>query len=112
MAAEPAGDPFAVKIPQRQAVGLDVEVWVEAHLVGQRVGVRDKVARRAVGLDELLDASNLVDLEVDVNLVVDGPADRPARMGCATARIRRPRTRLRATGFRFRAGIRRMPHPG
>ena len=76
VAAEPAGDPFAVKIPQRQAVGLDVKVWVEAHLVGQRVGVRDEVARRAVGLDELLDASNLVDLEVGINLVVDGPADR------------------------------------
>ena len=54
LAAEPAGGELAVEVPQRQPVGLDVEVGVAALAVLERVGVGHQVAAHAVGVDQLL----------------------------------------------------------
>ena len=53
LAAEAAGRELAVEVPQRQAVGDDVEVGVAALVVLQRVGVGHQVAAHAVGVDQL-----------------------------------------------------------
>ena len=74
LAAEAAGGPLAVQVPQGQAVGQDVEVRVLALDVLQRIGVRHEVAADTVGVDELLDPGDLVDLVGRVNLQVRAPA--------------------------------------
>ena len=79
LAAESAGGPLAVQVPQGQAVVQDVQVRVAALDVLQRVGVRHQVAAHAVSVDQLLDAGNLVDLLIRVDLDVRAPANRLVR---------------------------------
>ena len=74
--AEAAGGPLAVQVPQGQAVLQDVQVRMPAHHVLQRIHVRDEVAAHAVGVDQLLDAGDLVDLVFRVDLDVRLPAHR------------------------------------
>ncbi|MCY1226888.1 hypothetical protein D9M72_391380 [compost metagenome] len=74
LAAETAGGPLAVEVPQGQAVGEDVEVRVLALYVFQRIRVRHEVAAHAVGVDQLLDPGDLVDLVGRVDLQVGAPA--------------------------------------
>ena len=74
LAAEAAGGPLAVQVPQGQAVGEDVQVRVLALDVLQRIGVRHEVAADAVGVDQLLDPGDLVDLVGGVDLQVRAPA--------------------------------------
>ncbi len=69
----------AVEVPQRQAVGDDVEVGVAAEpglVEPQRVDVGHQVSAVAVGRDQLDDAGVLVEDRVRV---VDAPADRLVR---------------------------------
>ncbi len=76
LAGEPVDLEHPVEVPQRQAVGVDVEVGVaaEAGLVQpQRVDVGHQVAAVAVGRDQLDDAGVLVDDRVRV---VGAPAHR------------------------------------
>ena len=79
LAAEAASGELAVEVPQRQAVGGDVEVGVPALLVLQRVGVGHEVAAHPVGVDELLHPRGLVDLVVVGDGDVADPADRLVR---------------------------------
>ena len=72
--AEAAGGPLAVQVPQRQAVGADVQIRVGALFVAQRVDGGHQVAPDAVGVDQLLDPGDLVDLGLRVHLVVGDPA--------------------------------------
>jgi hypothetical protein len=76
LATEAAGGEVPVEVPQGQAVAGDVEVGVAALLVLQRVGVGHEVAAHAVGVDELLDAGDLVDVVVVGRGDVLHPADR------------------------------------
>ena len=77
--AEPAGGEGAVEVPQGQAVRRDVEVVVSPLLVLERVGVGHEVAAHAVGMDQLLHASDLVDVVVVRRVDVLDPADRLVR---------------------------------
>ena len=64
LAVEAADVELAVEVPQRQAVGGDVEVGVAAELVLdqlQRIGVGHQVTAVAVGRDQLEHAGALVD---------------------------------------------------
>ena len=76
LAAERAGGELAVEVPQREAVGLHLEVGVAALAVLQRVGVGHQVAAHAVGVDQLEDARLLADLVVVRRRDVVAPADR------------------------------------
>ena len=85
LAAEAADVERAVVVPQRQAVGGDVEVAVvggdDVRVVEvQRVDVREQVAALAVGLDEAHDAGVLVDADV-------GDVLRPADRGVGHAHV-------------------------
>ena len=79
LAAEAAGRELAVEVPQRQAVGHDVEVGVAAQLELERVGVGHQVAADPVGVDQLDDPGRLADLLVVGDRDVLGPADRLVR---------------------------------
>ena len=70
---------MAVEVPQGQAVAGDVEVGVAPLAVLQRVGVGHEVAAHPVGVDELLDAGDLVDVVVVGRRDVLDPADRLVR---------------------------------
>ena len=61
LAREPADGELPVEVPQGEAVGEHVEVGVAALAVVQRVGVGHEVPARAVGVDQLDDARDLVD---------------------------------------------------
>ena len=78
-AGEAAGGELAVEVPQRQPVGLDVEVVVAALAVLQRVGVGHQVAADPIGVDHLHDPGLLGDLVLVVGADVLGPADRLVR---------------------------------
>ena len=75
LAAEAAGGELAVEVPQRQAVGDDVEVGVRALPELQRVGVGHQVAAHAVGVDQLLDPRLLGDVVLVRGGDVVDPAD-------------------------------------
>ena len=77
--AKRAGGELAVEVPQRQAVGLHVEVVVAALAVLQRVGVGHQVPADPVGVDHLQDPGLLGDLVLVVGADVLGPADRLVR---------------------------------
>ena len=71
LAAEAAGDELAVEVPKREAVARDVEIGVAALLVLKRVDVGHHVTAHAERVDQLVNASRLVDLvgQVDVNVL-------------------------------------------
>lgn len=55
---------------------FDVQIRVGAHLVLQRIHAGHQVPAHPVGVDQLLDAGDLVDLLLRVDLNVGGPVDR------------------------------------
>ena len=79
LAAEAPGGELAVQVPQRQAVGDDVEVGVAALAVLQRVGVGHQVAAHPVGVDQLLHPGLLGDVVLVRGGDVADPADRLVR---------------------------------
>ena len=79
LTAEPAGRELAVQVPQGQPVLGEVEVGVAALAVLQRVGVGHQVPAHPVGVDELLDPGDLVDVVVVGGRDVLDPADRLVR---------------------------------
>ena len=78
-AGEGAGRELAVQVPQRQAVGLHVEIVVAALAVLQRIGVGHQVAAHPVGVDHLHDPGLLGDLVLVIGADVLCPADRLVR---------------------------------
>ncbi len=71
-----AGRELAVEVPEGEAVLGDVEVGVTTLAVLERVGVGHEVAADAVGVDEFLDPSDLVDVVVVSRRDVLDPAHR------------------------------------
>ena len=59
--AEPAGEEFAVEIPDGEAVGFGVEFGMVAGLGAERIEIGDQVAAHAVGVDHLHDRRFLGD---------------------------------------------------
>src|SRR4051812_45496816 len=86
LAAQAPGDELTVQVPDRQPVGLDVQLRVvlDGERV-QRVDVGDEVAAHAVGVDEFEDARLLHDLVAPAvaaeerRVEVARPAHRPVR---------------------------------
>jgi hypothetical protein len=74
VAAELADRELAIKIPDGQTVGLELEFGVRALLVLQRVDVGHQVAPHPVRVDQLHHAGALGQLERPVSRVVGGPA--------------------------------------
>ena len=74
LARETAGGKLAIKVPERQIVGQDVEIWMRTLLVFEWIGIGHEMTAYAIGVDNFLHT----DVLVEVRLMRGGNIVRPA----------------------------------